>query len=106
MKPSRGLKTPVEIICTSDRARGPRGIFANSSASLRRPCCSSPETLRSTSCPPWGAMNPSFVIITVYLLLPLSLLCSLVICVLVNASDLGYPRSTGYGFGGKLVVVG
>src|ERR671920_1210340 len=60
IKPSRGLKTPVEIICRSETVREPRVTFGSSATSLRRSSRSSAGTVRSASCPPWGAMDSSF----------------------------------------------
>src|SRR5215203_5203743 len=56
MNPSRGLKTPVEIICRSDRARGLKGTFGRSAASIERSLRSSSGTTQSMSSPPCGAM--------------------------------------------------
>ncbi len=56
MKPSSGLKTPVEIICRSDRARGLNGTLGSPAASIDRSLRSSSGTTRSMSSPPCGAI--------------------------------------------------
>jgi hypothetical protein len=56
MNPSRGLKTPVEIICRSDRARAFNGTLGSSAASIDRSLRSSSGITRSTRSPPCGAM--------------------------------------------------
>jgi hypothetical protein len=50
-KPSRGLKTPVEIICKSEMVRGPRETLGIPTTPLRRSLRSSAGTVRSTSAP-------------------------------------------------------
>src|SRR5918998_6444147 len=56
MKPVSGLKTPVEIISRSERARGPRATFDSSSAFCSLSARSLSGIRRSTSSPPCGSI--------------------------------------------------
>src|SRR5919199_1642005 len=56
MKPSRGLKTPVEIISRSESVLGPSATFCSSSALCLRSSRSSCGARRLTSVPPCGTL--------------------------------------------------
>src|SRR5215211_130036 len=110
IKPSRGLKTPVEIICRSEAVREPRETFGSSATSLRRSSRSSAGIVRSTSCPPWGATESSFFSIKFLSRSARRFRRALARTahwrVALRLSNRRYPCRDGDGFGGQLVVVG
>src|SRR5829696_1987491 len=97
MKPSRGLKTPLAIICRSERVLASRGTRGSPRASLTSSPLSSPGALRSTRVPPCGAM--------VLLSASICLLSEIHVLRLADLAGCGSGRAMD-GVGGELVVVG
>src|SRR5215208_104942 len=93
MKPSRGLKTPLAIICRSERVLASRGTRGSPRASLTSSPRSSTGALRSTRIPPCGAM----VLLSTSIFLLSQRFSRSMNC---------WPGGSGNSVGGELVVVG